>query len=105
MKHLELEQRHYYGLLGLSEPMQTEEELPYKLSNTEKKYFLEETTISENIQHALKEAMDYFKSKFNNGKVYYRSSQWNTGRKVHCLEYEKVLNKLVGGTLAEELNA
>ena len=105
MKHLELEQRHYYGLLGLSEPMETEEGLPYKLTSIEKKYFLEETGISANIQHALEEAMDYFKSKFNNGKVYYRSSPWNTGKKMHCLEYEKVLNKLVGGTLVEEINA
>ena len=105
MKIYELQEKHYYGLLGLSEPMQTEEELPYKLSNTEKKYFLEETNISENIQHALKEAMEYFNSKFNNGKVYYRSSPWNTGMKVHCMEFEKVLNNVVGGTLTQEVNA
>ena len=105
MKIYELQEKHYYGLLGLSEPMDCKEGLPFKLNDTEKKYFLEETGISANIQYAAEEALDYFKKSFDNGKVYYRSSQWNTGRKVHCLEYEKVLNKLVGGALAEEINA
>jgi len=104
MKHLELEQRHYYGLLGLSEPMETEEELPFKLSNTEKRWILEEKGINANIQRAAEEALDYFKKSFDNGKVYFRSSRWNTGKKMHCLEYKKVLNKLVGDTLTEEIN-
>lgn len=105
MKYFELQDKHYYGLLGLSEPTETEEELPFRLNAVEKNYFLEETCISENIQHAAEQAMEYFKKRFDNGKVYFRSSRWNTGKKMHCLEYEKVLNKLVGGTLVEEINA
>ena len=105
MKIYELQEKHYYGLIGLSEPMEMEEGLPYKLTSTEKKYFLEETRINANIQLVAEEAMDYFKSKFNNGKVYFRSSRWNTGKKMHCLEYEKVLNNVVGGTITEEVNA
>jgi len=105
MKTYELQEKHYYGLIGLSEPMEMEEELPFKLSNIEKQWLLEETCISANILHVAEEALEYFKKKFDNGKVYFRSSRWNTGRKVHCLDYEKVLNKLVGGTLAEEINA
>jgi hypothetical protein len=104
MKYFELEQRHYYGLLGLSEPMDTEEGLPYKLNTTEKKCCIDETCINANIQRAAEEALDYFKKSFDNGKVYFRSSRWNTGKKMHCLEYKKVLNKLVGDTLTEEIN-
>ena len=104
MKIQELQEKHYYGLLGLSVPMETEEGLPYKLTSIEKKYFLEEAGICANIQHAAEEALDYFKKNFDNGKVYFRSSRWNTGKKMHCLEYKKVLNKLVGDTLTEEIN-
>jgi hypothetical protein len=104
MKIYELREKHYYGLLGLSEPMKTKEGLPFKLNATEKKYFLEETGISANIHYAAEKALKYFKKRFDNGKVYYRSSQWNTGRKIQCMEYEKVLNKVVGDTLTEEIN-
>ena len=89
----------YYALLGLSKPNQIDyvlgEEIPFRLSSNEKKYFFEETAISLNVESVVKEALEYFKKNFPKGNLYYRNSRWAGGGSLQYLKYKTVLNDLV----------
>ena len=96
---------HHYALLGLSKPTQIDhvlgEEISFKLSNNEKKYFFEESEINSNVDCALKDALEYFKKKFPTGNLYYRNSRYAGGGALQYLEFENVLKDL---TVSNEQN-
>lgn len=89
----------HYALLGLSAPNKIDfvlgEEIPFKLSSNEKKYFLEETKINSNLDCAVKDALEYFKKEFPNGNLYYRNSRYAGGGNLQYLVYENHLKDLV----------
>ena len=89
---------HHYALLGLSKPNQIDyvlgEEISFKLSNNEKKYFFEESEINLSAGYAVKDALEYFKKEFPSGNVYYRNSRYAGGGSLQYLEFENVLNDL-----------
>ena len=98
-ENIQFENRHYYALVGLSLPKDKDyvlgEDIPFKLSNNEKKFLLEETPIHTNLNMAVEDANQYFQKKYKNGNVYYRNSRWAGGGSLQYLKYKTVLNDLV----------
>jgi len=92
-----LEARHFYGLLGLSEPILPDEvvgsSVPFKLSAAEYQYMMEETDIALDIDSAVDAAQHYFKEHYPNGNVYYKNSRFYKAGVLHSLRYETVLDR------------
>ena len=93
----QLEARHFYGLLGLSEPTLPDEvvgsSVPFKLSSAEYQFMMEETDIAVDVDSAVEAAQQYFQEQFPNGNVYYKNSRFYKAGVLHSLKYQTVLER------------
>lgn len=92
-----LEPRHHFALLGLSEPSLQDEVVgdlvPFKLSEAEQEYMLEETDISIDVGSAVEEAEQYFSENYPNGRIYYKKSRFYKGSALHSMKYAAELTR------------
>jgi hypothetical protein len=93
---LTFEPKHYFALVGLSEPKVYDDvvgaHVPFKLSEAERKYFMEESITDEQMNYAMNEAQHFFKSNYPNGHIYYKKSRWSISSPLHVLSINKQLN-------------
>ena len=91
----ELEQRHYYAMLGLSTPTIFDDVVgayvPHKLSSAEEEFMLEHSALAEDFNWALDEAEKYFQTEFPTDKVYYKNSRWSMSSPLQVLSVSQKL--------------
>lgn len=91
----DLQQRHYYALVGLSVPTVFDEvvgsHVPHKLSQAEYEYMIEETEIAEDLKWAVSQSELYLTEAHPNGKVYYKNSRWSNTAPLRVLSISQSL--------------
>ena len=89
------EPKHYFALVGLSEPKVYDDvvgaHVPFKLSEAERKYFMEESITDEQMEFAMSEAKHFFKTNYPNGHIYYKKSRWSISSPLHVLSVDRKL--------------
>jgi hypothetical protein len=91
----QLQPRHYFALIGLSEPILPDEvtgdKVPFKLSKAERQYMYEETDIALDQDSAVDAAQVYFKKNYPHGNIYYKNSRFYKAGVLHSLKYQETL--------------
>ena len=94
----QLQPRHYFALIGLSEPILPDEvtgdKVPFKLSTAEYQYMMEETDITLDQDTAVDSAQAFFKKNFPHGNIYYKNSRFYRAGVLHSLKYQEALESL-----------
>jgi hypothetical protein len=94
----QLQPRHYFALIGLSEPILPDEvtgdKVPFKLSQAERQYMFEETDIALDQDTAVDAAQAFFKKNFPHGNIYYKNSRFYRAGVLHSLKYQEALESL-----------
>ena len=92
----QLQPRHYFALIGLSEPILpddvTGDKVPFKLSTAEYQYMMEETDITLDQDTAVDAAQAFFKKNFPHGNIYYKNSRFYRSGKLQSLKHQEVLD-------------
>ncbi|MFL2920821.1 MAG: hypothetical protein ACJ0BN_00210 [Limisphaerales bacterium] len=91
----QLQPRHYFALIGLSEPILpddvTGDKVPFKLSKAERQYMFEETDIALDQDSAIDGAQTFFKKNYPHGNIYYKNSRFYRAGVLHSLKYQEAL--------------
>ena len=91
----QLQPRHYFALIGLSEPILPDEvtgdKVPFKLSTAEYQYMMEETDITLDQDTAVDAAQAFFKKNYPHGNIYYKNSRFYRAGVLHSLKYQETL--------------
>jgi hypothetical protein len=91
----QLQPRHYFALIGLSEPILpddvTGDKVPFKLSTAERQYMYEETDIALDQDSAVDAAQSFFKKNYPYGNIYYKNSRFYRAGVLHSLKYQEAL--------------
>lgn len=93
-----LNEKHFYALLGLSEPKIPDEvvgaSVPFKLSNAERQFMLEESELAKDVESAIEAAHQFFAKSFPRGFIYFKNSRFYRAGVLKTLKYEETLNDL-----------
>ncbi|XOV72215.1 MAG: hypothetical protein ACFHW5_03275 [Verrucomicrobiota bacterium] len=90
--------KHYFALVGLSEPALQDEVVgglvPFKLSEAEHQFMLQETDIAVDVDSAVDAAEQSFSESYPNGNIYFKKSRFYKGSALHSLRYSTVLGRV-----------
>ena len=92
----ELENRHYFALLGLSEPTMYDEvvgsQVPFKLSEAAQEFIVEQSITNEHLEYAVEQAEKFFNNSYPNARSYFKNSRWSTVSPLRVKSISKELN-------------